>query len=248
MARPFLAVVIPAYNEEARIEAGVSRVAAHLAGKAYSWEIAVVDDGSTDRTAGVVAELAAENPNVRLLRIPHGGKGAAVRHGMLESNAEWRFLCDADLSMPPEQIDRFFQGDGGMPRFDVSVGSREATGARRFDEPLIRHLIGKTFNWMVRIFAVRGLDDTQCGFKLFRGDAATELFSRQLLPGFAFDVEVLYLAQKAGYAVGEIAIDWYYHSGSKVTLMKGASAFADILTVRLNDLMGRYSAPPETPG
>jgi len=241
--RPFLAVVIPAYNEEARIEAGVRRVAEHLAGKRYSWEITVVDDGSEDCTADIVTALAAESPKVRLLRIPHGGKGAAVKHGMLESDAEWRFLCDADLSMPPEQIDRFFQGGDGTPLFDVSIGSREAPGARRFDEPRSRHLIGRVFNRLVRVFAVRGLDDTQCGFKLFRGDVAPALFSRQRLAGFAFDVEALYLARKSGFSIGEIAIDWYHHGGSKVDLGKGASAFADILKVRFNDLLGRYSEP-----
>ena len=244
MVRPFLTVVIPAYDEEARIEASIRRVAAHLAGRPYSWEITVVDDGSTDRTADIVSNLAAENPRVRLLRIPHGGKGAAVKHGMLESDAEWRFLCDADLSMPPEQIDRFFQGEDGAPRFDVSIGSREAPGARRFDEPPSRHLIGRVFNQVVRVFAVRGLDDTQCGFKLFRGDVAWVLFGRQRLPGFAFDVEVLYLARKSGFSIGEIAIDWYHHGGSKVNLTKGASAFVDILKVRFNDLLGRYSEPP----
>ena len=245
MARPFLTVVIPAYNEQARIEASVRRIAAHLAGKPYGWEIAVVDDGSTDHTADAVSGLVGENPRVRLLRIPHGGKGAAVRHGMLESNADWRFLCDADLSMPPEQIDRFFQGADGMPRFDVSIGSREAPGARRFDEPPGRHLVGGLFNWMTRLLVVRGLDDTQCGFKLFRGDVAQHLFARQRLDGFAFDIEVLFLARRANFAVGEIAIDWYYHTGSKVTLLKGACAFADILMVRLNDLLGRYSEPPD---
>jgi len=241
VARLFLSVIIPAYNEEARIEASVRRLAAYLAGKAYAWEVAVVDDGSTDRTADIVSELAFENPKVRLLRIPHGGKGAAVRHGMLESDGEWRFLCDADLSMPPEQIDRFFEGDADMPRFDVSIGSREAPGARRFDEPFSRHFIGRAYNRAVRILAIRGLDDTQCGFKLYRGDIAHTLFKWQRLPGFAFDVEVLFLARKAGFTIGEIGIDWYYYSGSKVTLSKGASAFADILRVRLNDLMGRYS-------
>ena len=248
MARLFLTVIIPAYNEEARIETSIRRVAAHLEGKAYSWEIAVVDDGSTDRTAVTVDSLAAENPKVRLLRIPHGGKGAAVRYGMLESDAEWRFLCDADLSMPPEHIDRFFPGDDGTPLFDVSVGSREAPGARRFDEPHSRYLIGRVFNRVVRIFAVRGLSDTQCGFKLFRGDVARMLFGQQQLAGFGFDVEVLYLARKAGFSIGEIAIDWHHHGGSKVSFSKGASAFAEVLKVRLNDLLGRYSDPPRTSG
>jgi len=245
--RPFLTVVIPAYNEEARIETSVRRVAAHLSTKTYPWEITVVDDGSADGTARIVSRLAAENPGVRLLRIPHAGKGAAVRRGMLQADAQWRFLCDADLSMPPEQIDRFFQGENGMPRFDVSIGSREAPGARRFDEPFSRHLIGGLYNRVARILAVGGLDDTQCGFKLFRGGVARELFSRQRLDGFAFDVEVLFLARKLGFTIGEIAIDWYYHRGSKVTLKKGACAFLDILRVRLNDLLGRYSSPPRTP-
>ena len=244
MTRPFLSVVIPAYNEEARIGPSIRRVATHLLGRPYSWEIVVVDDGSSDRTAEVVMEAAAETPNVRLLKEPHFGKGQAVKAGMLESTAEWRFLCDADLSMPPEQIDRFFNAADGRPLFDVSVGSREAPGARRFDEPRSRHLVGRVFNRVVRIFAVRGLDDTQCGFKLFAGSAAEELFRRQRLPGFAFDVEVLYLAQKLGFSVGEIAIDWHHHGGSKVSLAKGASAFADILRVRLNDLLGRYADRP----
>lgn len=241
MERPFLAVIIPAFNEEERIGDSVRRIIAHLDGKPYPWEIVVVDDGSTDRTAGLVDEIAAENSRVRLLQIPHGGKGAAVKRGMLESKAEWRFLCDADLSMPPEQVDRFF-GESG-PLHDISIGSREAPGARRINEPVARHLVGGFFNRLTQLLLLGGLDDTQCGFKLFRGEVADDLFNKQVFPGFAFDVEVLYLARRTGYTIGEVAIDWYYHSGSKVTLAKGTAAFLDIFKIRLNALLGRYESP-----
>ena len=243
MARPFLSVVIPAFNEGGRIEATVRLIAAHLSTKRYEWEIVVADDGSEDGTAAIVRELTRTQPRVRLVQVAHGGKGWAVRHGMLAAQGKWRFMCDADLAMPPEQIDRFFVGEDGLPPYDVCVGSREAPGARRFGEPWRRHMAGRAFNWVVRMVAVRGLDDTQCGFKLFRGDVVSMLFERQRLRGFAFDVEALHLSRKAGLSIGEIAIDWRYPGDSSVSLRRGASAFVDILRIRLNDLLGRYRLP-----
>jgi glycosyltransferase involved in cell wall biosynthesis len=239
---PFLTVVIPAYNAERLVEETLRRVVAHLQTKAYSWEVVVSDDGSTDRTAELVTLASQAEPRVRLVRSRHGGKGWAVRNGMLASKATWRFMCDADLSMPPEQIDRFVS-EGADPDFDIGIGSREAPGARRFDEPARRHLYGRIFNRVVRVLAVRGLDDTQCGFKIFRGTAADYLFSTQRLEGFGFDVEVLFIARRAGLRLKEIAIDWYFGRDSKMTFGKGAAAFTEILRIRWNGIRGRYPRP-----
>lgn len=251
---PYLTVVIPAYNEEARIAESLSRVISHLSTKPFTWEIIVANDGSSDGTMEAVRKLAIAEPRVRALDLRHGGKGWAVSRGMLASRAPWRFLCDADLSMPPEQIDRFLVPEG-QPGYDIGLGSREAPGARRFNEPFRRHLFGRLFNRAVRILAVRGLDDTQCGFKMFRGTAADRIFRVQRLHGFGFDVEVLFLARKGRMKLAEIPIDWYFHGGSSMTFRKGGLAFLDILRVRLNDLARRYrgirapeGAPPDDGG
>jgi glycosyltransferase involved in cell wall biosynthesis len=235
----FLSVIIPTYNEDARIERSLERLVAHLEGKPYAWEVLVVDDGSTDRTVAAVQETAARLPHIRLLSLEHRGKGWAVKSGMLASSAEWRFLCDADLSMPPEQLDRFLPGDE-PPVEDIVIGSREAPGARRIGEPGRRHVIGRLYTWLVKLLAFRGIEDTQCGFKLFRGSLADRIFAAQRLDGFGFDVEVLFLARKSGATIRELAIDWYYYLGSKVTLMKGLNGFLDIARVRLNHMRGRY--------
>ncbi len=242
MTGPVLSVVVPAYNEAAGIDTTITRLVDYLAGSSRDWELVVVNDGSEDETAAIVSRRCESETRLRLVDAPHGGKGAAVRRGMLEARGRFRFICDADLSMPPEHIERFFNGRDGNPSFDVAVGSREAPGARRIGEPWRRHFIGRVFNWVVRIFAVRGIQDTQCGFKLFAEDAANEIFRLQKLDGWAFDVEVLYLARKAGYSVGEIAIDWWFAKRtSRVSLVLGGIAFLQILKIRLNDLRGEYS-------
>ncbi|MSQ07973.1 MAG: glycosyltransferase family 2 protein [Dehalococcoidia bacterium] len=240
MSKLFLSIVVPAYNEEARIGAGLERLTAYLNTRPWSWELLIVDDGSGDRTVEIVRNFAALEPRVKLINAPHGGKGAAVKRGLSEAQGEWRFMCDADLSMPPEHIDRFFAGEGGRPRFDVSIGSREAPGANRIGEPLKRHIYGRLFNYLVQAVALRGIRDTQCGFKLLSAEAVETIFPRQRLLGLGFDVEVLFLARKAGFTIGEIAIDWRYEGQSKVTLSKGALGFFDVVRVRLNHLGGRY--------
>jgi hypothetical protein len=160
---------------------------------------------------------------------------------MLEARGEWRFLADADLSMPITELARFLDGvqrHGG----DVLVGSREAKGAKRVGEPWSRHFVGRVFNWMVKLLVLRGINDTQCGFKLFSGTAAQALFPLQRLDGFGFDVEILFLARRAGFAIREVPLTWVYGRESKVSLASGARGFADILTVRWNQLRGVY--PP----
>ena len=255
MTKPYLSVVIPAYNEHERIASTVNELVDFLSGWLggpggdRAWEILVVNDGSTDSTASIVAEISKAGTGVRLIDAPHGGKGAAVRRGMDEAKGEWRFLCDADLSMPANNLARFFGGpispdspasETGSPLYEVSIGSREAPGAKRFNEPRSRHIKGRLFNYAVRILALRGVQDTQCGFKLFSAEAAERLFPHQSLDGWAFDVELLVMARKAGFTIGEVPIDWYYGEGSQMTFTKGVLAVVDVARVGVNNLLGRY--------
>ena len=183
--------------------------------------------------------MAQDVEGVRLLRREHFGKGWAVRAGMLEARGGYRFMCDADLAMPIEWLSNFLEKmDQGA---DIVIGSREAEGARRLDEPFYRHVMGKVFNWVIRAVAVRGFRDTQCGFKCFREEAATQLFSRQRIRRMGFDVEILYLALKMGYSVVEMPVEWRYQTGSKVRPgVDTVDMVKDTFLIRLRDILGRY--------
>ncbi len=160
MPQPFLSVVIPTFNEEARIAGTLSRVIEYLSGQDYQWEVVVADDGSTDHTSELVGRTIVEHSNVRVLRLPHRGKGWAVKNGMLAAEGEYRLLSDADLSVPIDQVERllplFESRDSGKPGSDVVLGSREAPGAVRIGEPTRRHLMGRFFNFLVSRLAVPG--------------------------------------------------------------------------------------------
>lgn len=239
MAKPFLSVVIPAFNEEARIASTLQKLVSYLRRQPYSWEVVVANDGSTDRTAALVGQWTSELEAVRLKTLPHGGKGWAVKHGMLEATGQYRFMCDADLAMPLEQLTAFLErmAEG----YDIVIGSRQIAGARRFNEPPMRHVMGRLFNWAVRLLAVGRFQDTQCGFKCFTGEAAQELFRLQQTRGFGFDVEVLYLALKKGMCVLEMPIDWHHQRDSKVRAGTDSLAMLrDTLLVRWRDLRGKY--------
>jgi len=240
MPAPFLSVVVPAYNEEGRIARTIAEIAAEIERLALDAELIVVDDGSTDRTASIVAGASRGDTTVTLVRAAHGGKGAAVRRGMLAARGAWRFLADADLSMPITELSRFL--DDAARGGDVFIGSREVTGARRVGEPRTRHAVGRLFNWMVKLVVLRGIEDTQCGFKLFSARAAETLFPLQQIDGFGFDVEILFLARRAGFAVREIPVTWVWGRGSKVNLASGARGFLDLAVVRVNQARGLY--PP----
>ncbi len=231
MPQPYLSVVIPAFNEELRISDTLSQIVAYLTAQDYGWEVVVADDGSQDQTAQLVDQVNLEHPNVTCLRLPHRGKGWAVKNGMLAAQGEYRLLCDADLSVPFAQVERLLPPLG--PGFDIVLGSREAPGAERFGEPVRRHLMGRVFNLLVSRLAVPGLADTQCGFKCFRGEVAEDLFGRQTIDGFSFDVELLHLAHKRGLTFAEVGVDWYYRSESKVRPFRDSlSMTLDLLKIR----------------
>jgi len=240
MRPPALSVVVPAFNEAAGISATINDIREELDRLGGDAELIVVDDGSVDDTAAIVADAARSDGRVKLVRAPHAGKGAAVRRGMLEARGTWRFLADADLSMPISELKRFL--DAAAHGGDVIVGSREADGARRVGEPWPRHVIGRVFNWAVKLLLLRGIDDTQCGFKLFSARAAHVLFPLQQLEGFGFDVEILFLARRADLVVREIPITWVYGRESKVNVVSGVRGFLDLLAVRWHELRGTY--PP----
>ena len=236
---PFLSIVVPAHNEQARLPVSLPRIREFLEAQNFAWEVVVVDSGSTDRTAEVVRQLDVGRPWLRLVQVERPGKGLAVRAGMLAARGAYRFICDADLSMPIEEVTRFFPPQG--PAVDIAIASREAPGATRYDEPAFRHLVGRTFNLLVRWIAIPEIQDTQCGFKCFRAEAAQDLFRVQRLDGWTFDVEVLYVALRRGYRVAEIPISWYHQPGSRVRVWRDSmTMFADLFRIRRNWRGGVY--------
>jgi glycosyltransferase involved in cell wall biosynthesis len=236
---PFLSIVVPAFNEAGRISSTLQQVGDYLATQDYTWEVLVVDDGSTDNTATLVEEYSRQHDGFTLLRVPHGGKGWAVKHGMLQAKGEYRFMADADLAMPIEQLALFLSSK--TLEYDITIGSREAPGARRVGEPSLRHIMGRVYNFLIRMLLLPGLMDTQCGFKCYKGDVARELFPLQRLPGWGFDMEVLFLARKRGFSIHELPIEWHYRSESKVRPVRDSLAMTwEILRVRWHNLKGLY--------
>lgn len=235
--RRSISIIIPAYNEEKRLPATLTTVKAYLA--ATSWEfteIVVVDDGSRDGTAQLACEAG-----VRVLQNPgNRGKGYSVRHGMLEAQGDWLLFSDADLSTPIEEIEKLWRAVGNE-HADAAIGSRDLDrsliGVR---QPLFREMGGRFFNLVIRFITGLPFHDTQCGFKLFEAAAGREIFRRQRVERFGFDVEVLYIAQHLGYRTLEIPVRWNDVAGTKVNMLGGAAAFLDPVKVRWNGLTGKY--------
>jgi glycosyltransferase involved in cell wall biosynthesis len=237
----FLSIIIPAHNEEHRLPPTLTAVNAYLAKQSYTSEILVVENGSQDLTAVVTEAFAAEHPRVRLIQEHGRGKGLAVRRGMLEARGEYRFICDADLSMPIEEVAKFLPPQ--LKGYDVAIGSREAPGARRYNEPAYRHIQGRVFSNLVKLFALPGFEDTQCGFKMFHARAAEAIFQVQRFDGMSFDVEALFIAHKRGYRIVEVPIDWYYRAESRVhPILDPLRMLRDILVIRRNWAQGKYAA------
>jgi dolichyl-phosphate beta-glucosyltransferase len=240
---PFLSIVIPAHNEEKRLPPSLQKIEAFLAAQSYSAEVLIIENGSSDRTLEVAQAYAGRLPYLRVLQVNTRGKGLAVQRGMLEAKGQYRFICDADLSMPIEQVNRFLPPAAANPH--IVIASREIDGAVRYNEPEYRHFIGRIFNSMVRLLALPGLQDTQCGFKCFQAEVAKQVFPRQTLSGMSFDVEVLYIARQMGYHIQEVPIDWYFDPDSRVRLVRDSLfMFWDLVTIRWNARQGRYAPSP----
>lgn len=241
MTRPFLSIIIPAHNEAERLLPSLEKIDSFLRTQDYSAEVLVVENGSTDDTLAVANRFKERMPNLRVFQEDERGKGLAVKRGMLEAFGDYRFLSDADLSMPIEQVNRFLPPT--LDNVDVAIGSREIKGAHRYDEPDYRHLIGRIFNTMVRLLILPGLQDTQCGFKCFRAEVAEVVFPLQTLGGMSFDAEVLFITRKKGYQVQEVPIDWYFDPDSRVRLVEDSMRMGwDLLTIRWHAIRGDYGA------
>ncbi len=236
---PLLSIIVPAHNEENRLPQSVEAILEFVHAQPYESEIIIVENGSSDHTAQISQDYASRHPEIQALQEPVAGKGLAVRRGMLAAKGDFRFICDADLSMPIDEVNLFLPPQA--PPFDVAIASREIPGAVRYDEPYYRHLIGRAFNLLVRVVTLPGLQDTQCGFKCFRAEAAEELFPLLTIAGWTFDVEILFIARKRGMQVIEIPINWYFNSGSRVRILRdSATMFADLFRIRLNNFKGVY--------
>ncbi len=240
---PFLSIVIPAHNEARRLPGTLQQVLGFLAHQPYRAEVVVVENGSTDDTLALARRFQEAYPDVvRVFHETRRGKGLAVRRGMLEARGVYRFLADADLSMPIEELPRFLPPQ--LTDFDVAIASRELPDSRRVGEPAYRHIVGRAFNLMVQALALPGFRDTQCGFKCFRGEVAEDLFRRQTLEGMSFDVEILFVARRRGYRIVEVPITWRFDPDSRVRLVHDSLGMAiDLLTIRWRALRGRYDAP-----
>ena len=233
---PYLSIVIPVYNEAKRLPQTIKTVRDYLGKKSFAYEIVLVDDGSTDGSV----DRVQQSDQIRVLRhAKNQGKGAAVRTGMLAAKGELLLFSDADLSTPIEELDVFLKH---IKKYAVVIGSRSIKGARVEQyQPLYRVLIGKVFNKFVRLITIRGIIDTQCGFKLFTRKAAQDVFKRQTMKGFSFDVEVLYIARKQGYAILEHPVRWKNAPGSKVNPLKDSiRMLRDLVIIRINDVRGLY--------
>ena len=233
-----LSVIIPAHNEENRLPKALEQVFRFLDGQPFTSEVIVVENGSSDNTLAIAQQFAEQHKRIRVLQSERG-KGAAIKRGMLEAQGEYRFMCDADLSMPVEEITKFIPP--ALEGVDIAIASREAKGAVRYNEPAYRHLGGRGINFLIQILILPGLNDTQCGFKCFRADVAEVLFNKQALSGWSFDIEVLYIARKFGYRVHEIPIHWYHDADTKVRALPDAiRMFQDIFRIHANALRGTY--------
>ena len=248
--QPYLSIVIPTWNEEKRLPQTLQKIASYLQIKGYAAEIIVADDGSTDQTVQIAQQFARKLPAVRVICNDHRGKAYTVRTGMLAANGQYILFTDADGATPIEEVDKL------LPRleqgYDIAIGSREGAEARRFHEPWYRHLMGRVFNFIVRLLALPGIQDTQCGFKAFRRAAAHDLFGHMQLYGpqagvvkgamlTGFDVEILFMARKWGYSIAEVPVHWYYGAESKVHPLKDSwRNLRDILRVRWNDIRDCY--------
>ena len=240
---PFLSIIIPAHNEANRLPDTLEQVFGFLKKQTFTSEVLVVENGSTDKTFEIAQDFAAHHANLRVIQNDWRGKGLAIQRGIQEATGEYLFLCDADLSMPIAEISKFIPPQ--LQNVDIAIASREAPGAVRYHEPYYRHLTGRVFNTLIRLLVLPTLQDTQCGFKCIRADVARDIFRYQTLTGWAFDVEMLFIARHHRYQVVEIPIHWYFNADSKISVLRDSlRMFLDLLVIRRNARRGLYDPKP----
>ena len=238
-----MSIIIPALNEGHRLPKTLDSIIGFLNRQAYESEIVIIDNASTDDTFQVAKSFSDKFENLKVISEQKRGKGFAVQTGMLAANGEYRFMCDSDLSMPIEELPKFLPP---LCTADIAIGSREAKGAVRINEPWQRHLIGRVFNILIKLLVLPGISDTQCGFKCFTRKVADNIFTKQRIGGWAFDVELLFLAKRIGYSMREIPIRWYYMNESKVKPIRDSfRMLRELSLIRLNASNGLYDEASE---
>jgi len=236
---PLLTIIIPAYNEERRLPRSLEQVVAFVQAQPEPMEVVIVENGSRDRTTEIAEGYAARHDFIKVMH-SEKGKGAAVRTGMMAGRGRYLFICDSDLSMPIAEVRKFLPPV--RADYDVAIASREGPGAHRYGEPAYRHLMGRVFNLIVRVLAIPGFQDTQCGFKSFRREVAREVFAALTMTGWAFDVEALFVALRLGYRVVAVPIDWYFDADSRVDPLRDTwRMLRDVFRIRLNGWRGVYN-------
>jgi glycosyltransferase involved in cell wall biosynthesis len=241
MPHPRLSIVIPAYNESARIEAALSSVLTCVESRSWDAEILVVDDGSTDGTPAIIQRWRSTHPRLHLIQNPgNRGKGYSVRNGLLQSAGDIVMFTDADLSAPIEEAERLIEAiDNGA---DVAIGSRWLDKQKQtIHQPIYRRFFGRCFNWVTRKVIGLPFKDTQCGFKAFKRDAAQTIFRLQTIERWGFDPEILFIARKLKYTIVEVPVTWGHDERSRISYLKdGLQMLQEMGQIRANSLRGRY--------
>ncbi len=246
-------IVIPVYNEEARATKTLTQVLSFMNTFAPAFEIIVVDDGSKDKTADLVETYIKDHPEIKLIRNEHKGKGPTVRTGVLASSGKYIYTIDCDLSTPMEELKRLsnWMIDNN---YDIVIASREGLGARREGEPVYRHIMGRVFNLWVQALVLKGIQDSQCGFKLYKSEVAKSIFSdlivygektKKLASAFlgAFDVEVLFIARMRGYKIKEVPVKWVFAKTTRLNPIVDSYKMArDVLRIKILGIRGAYKS------
>jgi glycosyltransferase involved in cell wall biosynthesis len=241
MSHPQLSIVIPAYNESARIEKTLERVMSCVAEQSWDAEVLVVDDGSKDDTAAIVKRWMSQHPRLHLVQNPgNRGKGYSVRNGLLQAAGEVVMFTDADLSAPMEEAERLLAAIANGA--DVAIGSRWMDRTRQtIHQPLYRQFFGRCFNWITRSVMGLPFKDTQCGFKAFKRSAAQMIFRLQTIERWGFDPEILFIARKLKYVVREVPVTWGHDERSRMSYLKdGMKMLEEMAMIRANSVVGRY--------